>query len=181
MNIYCPNCGRITPANSKICAYCGNPIPEGHKPVIAMNQPPKKKDNKILLIVVIILAVFIVGTVVIAALSYIYVSELLPPERSSSENAAVIVSASDERYFEITLAHVGDNYGNGYSDIIIYIDGSTVENINTIYPWIVGETITIGKSTTGFAVDGNALELGVYEVSVVILDTLIYNSVIEIT
>ena len=37
---YCPHCGRIIPSDAKLCAYCGRPLPYGHKPITA-GEPPK--------------------------------------------------------------------------------------------------------------------------------------------
>ena len=36
---YCPHCGRIIPSDAKLCAYCGRPLPYGHKPITA-GEPP---------------------------------------------------------------------------------------------------------------------------------------------
>lgn len=182
MNIYCPHCGRIIPADAKLCAYCGRPIPVGQKPMIAPSRPEKSKSTNILVIIVIIIAVVIVATIAIAATVYVYVSGMVGPSAMSlSENATVLVSDSDERYIEITLVNSGDNYGNGYTDVIILIENLEVNNLHTIYPWTLGEKITIGKSSTGFSVNGNPLDSGEYDVSVTILDTLVFLNDIEIT
>ncbi len=74
MAIYCPSCGRSIPDDSRVCAYCGKPIPaHGAQPV---PQAEQKKD-KTALIIVIVLAVVIIIPIAIAATVYVYVSGMI--------------------------------------------------------------------------------------------------------
>lgn len=181
MNTYCPNCGRIIPADATRCDYCGKLISFGRTPVTTIRSTEKSKSTNITLIVTIIAALIIITTFVVAATVYVYVSEMIEPsEISNHELASVRVLASDERYIEIILTGYGDKYGTGYTDVKIYIENLEVNNLSTIYPWTVGEKISIGNSTTGFSVDGNALDPGKYDISVTILNTLVFMHFIEI-
>ena len=181
MNFYCPNCGRIISSNDKLCRYCRKPIQISYTSIPATRSTEKSKSTKIMLIIAIIATITIIATIAIAATIYIYISGMIGPLKiSTSEDAVVNVSASDDRYIEIMLESTGDNYINGYTDVTIYINNLMVVNIYKVYPWTIGEKIIIGKSSSYFSVDGTALDPARYDVSVTILNTLVFFDEIEI-
>jgi len=93
----------------------------------------------------------------------------------------VAVIGSDEGYIEIILTQPGYNYDNGYNDVNILIYGTEVENLYTIHPWKIGERITIGKSSSlDYIVNGDPLDSGSYLVTVVILETSVFDGTIQI-
>lgn len=175
---YCPGCGRSIPLDARLCPYCGKTIAAHEAPI--MPDPGQKKDKTVLIIVAIIIILFVVVPIAIAATVYVYVSGMVPQTSSNTENAVVIATDSNDR-IQVTLVSVGQNYNSGYSNFMIYVDGSFVEGLENIGYWMIGEPISIGTDTIGrYTVEGNALSAGEYDVSVAILDTVVYMGSVSI-
>jgi len=175
---YCPGCGRSIPLDARLCPYCSKAVPSHGITAI----PVEKKSNvgKIILIVAVVIIVLILITVAIAATVYVYVTGMVPETSSSTENAAVTISENND-LIQVTLVSVGQNYNSGYSNFVIYVDGSFVEGLENIGYWTVGEPIMIGSdSAGGYIVSGLSLSTGEYDVSVAILDTVVYMGSVRI-
>ena len=179
MAIYCPSCGRSIPNDSKVCAYCGKAIPSHG--VITAPEPEKKKETNIALIIAIILVVLIVATIAIAATVYVYVSGLVPNEGFLSYEDATISITTHNDLIVVTLVKSGDNYNGGYTDYTIFVNGELVENLSEVVYWTVGEQINIGTDASGYIVNGNELDPGVYSVTVTFRGTLVYAGTVTIT
>ena len=181
MNIYCPACGRPTPSDSKVCAYCGKLIPF-HEKKFVPQESKKSDDKKIIMIIVIVIALIIIIPIVISAAVYFSVSNMMSsPSISLDENAIVLATSSDGN-IQVRLISVGDNYGIGYDTFRIMVDNQLVGGLNSIGDWTIGEKINIGEGTSGnYEVNGNNLSAGNYDVVVIIIDTVIFDGTVEIT
>ena len=130
------------------------------------------------------LAGFILGIigisliVVVSALTYVYVSSMIGPMPSSSENAAVIVT-TDNNLVRIVLVKGGDNYNIGYTsdEVRIYVGGDLIQSPVI---WQVGEEILVGKIGDTWTTDATSAPEGEVTVTVTIMDTVIYDGLIDI-
>jgi len=105
-------------------------------------------------------------------------------EEEKEENAAITVSSTDDNTIKVMLVMSGDNYDNieGYSpnDFGIYINGVEVTGITD--PWFVGDSWQIDKDYSIVSQTPIGFESGTtHDVTVVILDTVIYNGSITIS
>ena len=150
------------------------------------NRKFVESEDAVSAVIGVILMVAI--TVAIAATVYVYVSGLATAPSSEAENASVVVKAENGK-IKITLATAGDNMpsATGYS----MTNAVTVRNNGTILTytysghgyWEVGGSLYIGNGTV--AITDNAgwmqpLGAGTYSITVVILDTVIYDNSIKI-
>ncbi len=143
--------------------------------VITNEFPEKKKDKTALIIVAVVVLVLIVP-IAIAATTYVYVTGMISPPPSDAGNAGVTCAKTSG-----DLLKVRQNYNNGYSNFAIYVDGSFVEGLENIGYWNIGEQIMIGSSNTGgYKVSGNPLSTGEYDVTVSIMDSIVFDGVVKI-
>jgi len=178
---YCQNCGKSVPNDAVLCPYCGTQIDYSKAAYVNNNVEQKSSDStKIVLIVLAVVAVIIVVVILIAASAYFYVSDMMPPPNGSDHEAAAITVKADNNLIELTLAKKGDLYNNGYSDFYIYVNGVLVDELEDVGYWTLGETISIGESYSGYEVNGYSLSSGSYDVTVRILDTVVFMSTIDI-
>lgn len=148
MVIYCSKCGRSIPSDSKICAYCGERVPEGHRPVYAPEITDKSNDKTVLIVVLVVVLLFIVP-IVIAASVYVYVSGIVPSSNfMSNPDVTMIAEPSiDNTKCTITIFTITE------SDIPwVLVDGDLVDmsegNIIYLesYSWRLSGKIETGNS-----------------------------------
>ena len=102
--MYCPSCGRAIPNDSRVCAYCGKPIPS-HGVLTAPDQENKK--DKLPIIIVLVLCLLIIIPVAIAATVYVYVSGMIGS--SPSFNTPSIVFTQDDMANTLTVQYVSSS------------------------------------------------------------------------
>ena len=148
------------------------------------------KEKNILLLVVVLVVIILI---VIIGISFVLLTSnndsdddaglIEPEEENDEENAAVTVSVTNDNTIKITLAVGGAAYDQnmGYSsdDIMIYIDGMKVTGITGSWfvggSWIVDSDNAIaGENPTGFESGAQ------HDVTVAIMDTVIFSGTIEI-
>jgi len=103
MAVFCPSCGRSIPDDSRVCAYCGTPIP-AH----GLQKAPdteKKKDNIGLIIAVVLILVIIIP-IAIAATVYVYVSGMIGSNHISTPTTPDISFAVNTNTHNITVTTV---------------------------------------------------------------------------
>ena len=98
----------------------------------------------------------------------------------SYEDATISITTHND-LIVVTLVKSGDNYNGGYTDYTIFVNGELVENLSEVVYWTVGEQINIGTDASGYIVNGNELDPGVYSVTVTIMGTLVYAGTVTIT
>ena len=100
-------------------------------------------------------------------------------EPKEHENASAIVTDSGDGRLNVTLTGIGDNYGSGYKDFDILIEGENVLNLPTRF--ILGESFLIGKHNLDYYVNAGRLPVDNYSVLIIVRDTIIYNGDVMIS
>ena len=127
-------------------------------------------------------------TVAIAATVYVYVTGIVPTTSSTTENAGVTVSESSVNKIKIVLASGGQSYPTGgylQANIAVFINGSAPVEGAPPSTWSVGESILIGSNTSegspDACIDGvYGLTPATYDVTVTILDTVVFDGTVKI-
>ena len=147
-------------------------------------------DEAVSAVIGVILMVAI--TVAIAATVYVYVSGLASSPGEQKENAGVAVT-TESSMIKITLTDGGDNMATtGYTEQQIKILNNGTELIETNIgglTWTVGEALWVGsigvspftEELGDLKGEVDALLPGVYAVTVVIVDTVIYDGPVTIS
>jgi flagellin-like protein len=123
-------------------------------------------------------------TVAIAATVYVYVTGIVPTSSADQENAGVTTSETGENKIKVTLASGGQSYTDGYNmdNIAVFVNGAAVNTLGGT--WVVGEGIIIGNSgslgaddiiATTVASGVSALSAGTYDITVSVLDTVVFD------
>ena len=143
-----------------------------------------KEEEAVSAVIGVILMVAI--TVAIAATVYVYVAGIAGTGGKTKENASVAVTVDNSK-IKITLTDGGNNYpttGYTLANIRINLNGSTLAETNLADGWQVGDSFFIGGSTPAIDDDASevgALGVGSYSITVVIMDTVVYDNAVSIT
>jgi hypothetical protein len=101
MAVYCPSCGKSIPGDSRVCAYCGKPIP-AHG--LQTAPEPEQKNNHIGLIIAVVLVLVIIVPIAIAATVYVYVSGMIgSTSHISTSTTPDIIFVADNTNHKITV------------------------------------------------------------------------------
>ena len=95
------------------------------------------------------------------------------------ENASAIAIDNGEGQINVTLIGIGENYGSGYTDFNVLIEGENVLNLPTKFT--LGESFFIGKNDEGYYVNADRLPADTYNVKIVVLNTIIFDDNVFIT
>jgi hypothetical protein len=106
MPIYCPSCGRSIPSDSRVCAYCGKPIP-AHGLQIAPEAD--KKDRNIALIIAVVLIIVVVVPIAIAATVYFSISSMVGNTHISTTDTPSITFFANDANKDITVVGVSSS------------------------------------------------------------------------
>lgn len=136
MAVFCPSCGRSIPGDSRVCAYCGKPIP-AHG--LQTAPEPEQKNSHVGLIIAVVLVLVIVVPIAIAATVYFYVGGMIGSTSHISTNTEPsIIFVADNVNHKITV--VSDS-----SPLVFWsdLDVSGIHNTSSLTGFVtVGDEIT---------------------------------------
>ena len=145
------------------------------------NRKFVEEEEAVSAVIGVILMVAI--TVAIAATVYVYVTGIVPQTSSNMENAGVTVSATSGDQISVLLASPGQNYGSGYPDVKVMVNGAEADGIlslGTDSLWTAGESIIIGEGATGPEYDGAGTLSGDYDVTVTVRESVVFDGTVSV-
>ena len=120
-------------------------------------------------------------TVAIVSTFYIFSGVSGSVKSADLENAAVVGSATKDQ-IRLVLISGGEGYDEGYNiekDVRIFVNGIKVSHYDSLI-WTIGANLLFGDTVSGSWEEGETCSVGVYEISVSIKNTVVYDGTITI-